>query len=405
MTVKEYFEAEEFKRFIELCKEKYISLSGARGTIVLKNANRGEKFKIGALLGKVFETDDLKISLKSVDKALMESRFSISLKELLLILYDNNIMTKAEKAEAEQEGRNGFFYDICDKYSDDAALGWIKYMIKEHRIFIKRYNEDKSLLMRDIDYVCKALNMMGKPQLLPVFGAEVSGDPHMFDDNTSCGQMLNYLAMYITQSGYPKNSSERNDLLEKIGLYSDMVSSFVYCKNIRLYDNRGEHLSYKIFLERNEAFTLNIGNLLDIQKAEAVKNKVYIVENPAVFTILAMSKSDASVICTAGQPKNACIRLLNLLDDTEMYYSGDFDMGGINIADRLLKLYKNMKPWHYEADDYRAAVSNNKLSDTAIGSLKKVDNGMLKNTVACMIRTGYAGYQENIVRALTDDLK
>lgn len=404
MTAEEYFHNDVFKRLMSLCRNKYISLSHIGGSVILKNASDEERSAIGGLLGRVYDGSDIKVALKELDKALLNSRFHIGLEELLKLYFKDELITRSDRLTAEKSEKENFFNDICIEYKGSTAADWVQYMLENKNVFSKRYNEDRKLLRHDISIVCRALGKLGKPQLLPVFAAEVSGDPHMLDDGTSCGQLFNHAIMYLTGTDQIKNTSDRSELLEKAGLYSDMVSSFVYCKNIRLYDGNGEHPAYKAFLERNEAFTLNIGNLTDIERAEALNNTLYIVENPAVFTALARRTKGVSLICTAGQPKGACISLLGFTSNTRMYYSGDFDMGGINIAQRLFGMFKNMLPWHFSPDDYIKALSDKRLTDTAVKSLREVQSPYLKETVQLMIKTGFAGYQENILELLINDL-
>lgn len=404
MTPEVYFGRCEFKRFMLLCRDKYISLSHIGGSVVLKNASEEERRAIGGVVGRIYEDKDIRITLKDFDKALLNSRFRIGLEELLKLCFKNEIITRSDRITAEENEKEEFFKGVCGEYTDTASAGWLQYMMKKKLVFIKRYNEDKELLRHDIAIVCRAIERLGNPQLLPVFSAEVSGDPHMLDETSSCGQLFNHALMYLTGVEHIKGAYGRSELLEKVGLYSDMVSSFVYCRNIRLYDNIGEHPAYKAFLERNEPFTLNIGNLTGIKRAEALNDIVYIVENPAVFTALSQKTKGVSLICTAGQPKGACISLLSLLGGTRMYYSGDFDMGGINIAERLFGLFKNMLPWHFGPEDYMCALSDKRLSETAVRSLGDMQSGWMKETIQLMLKTGCAGYQENIVERLIGDL-
>lgn len=405
MTAEEYFRNDGFKRLMALCRDKYISLSHIGGSVILKNASDEERCAIGGLLGRVYDENDIKAELREIDKALLNSRFRINLAELLKLYFNDEIVTRSDRLTADKSEKEKFFNDICGKYTGGKEADWLQYMLTKKNVFAKRYNEDRNLLGHDIDIVCRAIGSLGKPQLLPIFAAEVSGDPHMLDDGTSCGQLFNYAIMYLTGTEQINGVSERNEMLENVGLYSDMVSSFAYCKNIRLYDSKGEHPAFKAFLERNEAFTLNIGNLTDIVRAEALNDTVYILENPAVFTSLARDTKEASLICTAGQPKGACISLLGLLANARMYYSGDFDLGGINIAERLFGMFKNMLPWHFGPKDYISALSDKPLTEAAVRSLREVQGGFLKKTVQLMIETGLAGYQENILDLLINDLK
>lgn len=46
-----------------------------------------------------------------------------------------------------------------------------------------------------------------------------------------------------------------------------------------------------------------------------------------------------------------------------MVYSGDMDPEGLLIAQRLVNRYPSLHLWHYEIDDYKAALSNQKASE------------------------------------------
>ncbi|MGN0107160.1 MAG: TIGR02679 domain-containing protein, partial [Hominilimicola sp.] len=71
MTAEEYFHKDGFKRLMNLCRDKYISLSHIGGSVVLKNTSDDERSAIGGLLGKVYDGGDIKVSLKELDKALL----------------------------------------------------------------------------------------------------------------------------------------------------------------------------------------------------------------------------------------------------------------------------------------------------------------------------------------------
>lgn len=401
MTAAEYFGAPEFSRLLELCRSKYMSLSHIGGNIILNDVTDAERDAIGGLMGRVYDGKDIKLKLNDLDSALKRSRFAIGLDELLNKHF-GKIVTKNERAEEAKAERERFFAELMSCAVGEKSAKWLKYMIENKTVLIRRYNDDRDRLKRDTAIVCRAIERLGdKPYLLPVFSAEVSGDPHMLDDTSSCGQLFTSAAEYLTG----ETDVSRRDMLEAVGIYSDMVSSFVYCRGISLYDSQGEHKAFGAFNAENEAFTLNIGNLNGIVRASAIDDRVFIVENPAVFTMLCMGTDNVSVICPSGQPKSACIKLLDLLGDTAMYYSGDFDIGGIRIIQRLLKRYPNMRLWRSTPEDYTAALSDKKLSAASIKELGTVTDSRLKDTLYLMIKTGYAGYQENISGLLRHDLK
>lgn len=71
-------------------------------------------------------------------------------------------------------------------------------------------------------------------------------------------------------------------------------------------------------------------------------------------------------------------------------------------AKRRAEADLRVKENEYELKE--CAFSDKRLTDTAVRSLCGVQSGPLKNTVQLMIETGFAGYQENILKLLIDDL-
>ncbi|MEU2254425.1 TIGR02679 family protein [Nocardia xishanensis] len=86
---------------------------------------------------------------------------------------------------------------------------------------------------------------------------------------------------------------------------------------------------------------------------------VYVCENPAVVAAAAdrLGPACPPLVCTAGQPGTAVVRLLDLLTaaGARLHYHGDFDWYGIAIANLLHRRY-HWLPWRFSADDYSAAA-------------------------------------------------
>ena len=69
------------------------------------------------------------------------------------------------------------------------------------------------------------------------------------------------------------------------------------------------------------------------------------------------------LVCVGGQPSAAGWRLLDLLaaGNAGFRYHGDFDWGGIRIADavrrRAAPSRSHWEPWRYDRDSYEAAAT------------------------------------------------
>ena len=113
------------------------------------------------------------------------------------------------------------------------------------------------------------------------------------------------------------------------------------------------------------------------------------------------------LICTSGQLQVAVLRLLDMLaaSGTTLYYSGDFDGGGISIAARLLARYPdNLQLWHMTAEDYEVCKSEVSLSENSRNLLKTANGTILESIADTVQRNGYAGYQELSLDRLLPDL-
>ncbi len=92
----------------------------------------------------------------------------------------------------------------------------------------------------------------------------------------------------------------------------------------------------RLFFNAYEPLQVSLWNLSKVDKIISKRNKVFVFENPTVFSevLYRSSKEKPSIICTYGQVKLASLILLdNLVENgTHIYYSGDFDPEGLIIA-------------------------------------------------------------------------
>ena len=114
--------------------------------------------------------------------------------------------------------------------------------------------------------------------------------------------------------------------------------------------------------------------LLAWKKLIPASKDVYLFENPQVFEVVIDTLKAASVprsasdrkplptlICTAGWPSVAALRLLSLLTESSpevvLHYSGDFDLQGLRIAAHLLARFPHhCRLWCFDPPAYLAAL-------------------------------------------------
>lgn len=103
--------------------------------------------------------------------------------------------------------------------------------------------------------------------------------------------------------------------------------------------------------------------VLEWRSAVPTQANIYVFENPQVFeeVIAGVScqsdsvpgRSRPSLVCTSGWPSAAALKLLQMFvdqsPDNRLYYSGDFDLKGLQIAASLMARYVGRGlPWRFD---------------------------------------------------------
>ena len=130
------------------------------------------------------------------------------------------------------------------------------------------------------------------------------------------------------------------------------------------------------------------------------RRNVYIVENPAVFSVLIGEWRDDTIICGNGQIRLATLTLLDLFDDkTTFYYAGDFDPEGLQIAQRLKERYQErLQFWNYHKEYYEKYKSGVEITERSLRKLDKIYLKELQEMKSVLLKEKKAVYQEAMLR-------
>lgn len=91
---------------------------------------------------------------------------------------------------------------------------------------------------------------------------------------------------------------------------------------------------------------------------------------------------------------------------SEIYYSGDFDGGGLVIADRLKNRYEEKFVfWRYDVNDYLENVSDVAINEVGIKKIQSIKSKELIDLVEEMSLKRKAAFQEMMVDLLAFDIK
>lgn len=419
-----YFKSNKgFQRIMLKMKEKFKSLGVVGGTILLNNPVKVEKEALEGLMRKDYSKNkSITISLSSFQESLRRTKFiDVDLSDVLRMYFDDPLESTRSLAQTYSDKRDGFFFKFFEDYCDTSAGEWLErnYKIKKgvYTALIKKfdaemqpYTVEPELLKKELNTVCRGLNHLpftyGGKLRLPLFAAEISKNPHFFDMATFAGQMLVSGICHIFSEEKPTSAEQRAMLLYRVGILNDDVSNHVLC-----YGLEGGHSGWSGFADNGEPLVVTLANLNRVSDIRARNGKVYIFENPAVFSSVLDKLSEipvhASMICTYGQVKIAALVLMDMLakNGCRMYYSGDFDPEGLQIADRLKSRYGDkLILWHYRADDYLSAISDNRFSPSRLKKLDSIKDQDLVDLAIIIKAEGIAGYQEKLIEELLEDI-
>ena len=414
----EYFKKKPvYEKLFNEFKKKYESHGKIGGIAVLTGLSTGDKEDISSFLMKDFTSEEeVRVSAKLFEKALLKSRFSsLTILDIITHYFGIKLRTNKEKSE-EDVGKRAEYLAELTGYADKAYIKeWLTGVFctgADGAVVIARsYNADKNELKIILQKLIKAIPMLPyfqggkKKELLAVFAAQTAGNPHFFDDNTLAGNLLTAFLRDYFRFGYEDDLSEaenRSKVLFKAGLIKDTLSNDVIAYGIRGRCVDGSlHQGMEGFLHQKEPVKLSLLTLANLEETftNSIDRRVYIVENPAVFSILTSRFPEKAFICSYGQIRRAVFMLLDLFDKNTVFsYAGDFDPEGLLIAERLKKRYgERLAFWKYEPEMYLKYMSEEKLTKQRIKKLDGVRDATLLKIAELMREEGRAAYQESML--------
>ena len=390
---------------------------------MLQKATEEEKRAIGGIVGKVFADDAIKITFREFEQGLQKTRFApVDMKTVLEEYFAGSLYTKQEQKALVQLGKDEFFRGLTDYFRDHAentsvVFQWIGEMQRSkkygYQILMKEFARDPGeagILAQKVGMALSCLEEMdGEESLLAVFAARITGNPHYFDRGMTAGQLLTHAVCFWKHFEAPQSAYEWRECMQASGIVSDNIASLVHAFGVRLETADGPHPAYETFYHRKEPYVLTAENLRSITGAAASHNKVYVVENEMVFLYLVENagKQGTGILCTSGQLRVAALQLLDHLvkSGVDIYYSGDLDPAGMDIADRLWQRYGNrIHMWRMGREDYDRSISAEQLSHRQMAKLDRLKNAELCRTAEIVRQKKRAGYQENLLTQLLGDI-
>mgnify|MGYP002712189259 FL=1 len=218
------------------------------------------------------------------------------------------------------------------------------------------------------------------PTSVAYYSYQYFNDPHHLDLKQSTDLKL---ITVLLASKYGRKIPDISDRIQLDQLFE--------CHN--LYFERGMNhvLTYNVF-EGHHPYQIVPKKYINDLTIKSNINDVQLHENAGVFDMLTDKYPDQSFICTSGVMNSAVTILIDKLmqKNINMTYSGDMDINGLLIANRLLSIYPNIPLLHMNFDDFNNYAINvdkpkskNKIQNIKDPSLKQIAENIVNNNRVC----------------------
>lgn len=239
---------------------------------------------------------------------------------------------------------------------------------------------------------------------LAELAAAATGDSHALDEGQPVGTLVMRLARALGRNGSGTESLDRRDVWANVGVLCDELSAPVLVLNLRADTAASAGRALAIHADAGEPCRLSTRQLLRQPPhfAPAVAGRsVFVCENPSVVAAAAnqLGVRSAPLVCVEGQVRTAARLLLDRLAEAgaRLRYHGDFDWGGIRIANVVMARCGAV-PWRYYAADYRGAPAGAELRGSPVSACWDSE------LEAVMRASGWAVYEEQMIAELLADL-
>lgn len=398
---------EEYHLILLKLKEKYKKTGKLTGKVSFDKLTKEQGMLLGDIDYSLFVNLKGQLSVKRFIDHFCSGRFQgADFLEVLSLYFPEDMKTKKEVRLEKELRKEAFFQALLSEFKEEKTRIWLEAALSFKKygygIIYKGYKEDKKYLREKLLMVDKALAMLSFSQEdympLPTFASMVTKDSHYFDGDNLGGKLLLSSLSYLKGVDRCYTAEKVSELLFSVGLIKDEVSNFTITSNLIVFDDKEELEGYKWFRRERQPLVITLYNLRSIKRVRGYHNKVFVFENPAVFyqILTAFTIDSPSLICISGQPNLSTLSLLDKIseEDNTIYYAGDFDPEGLQIADNLKYRYGNkLKFLGMDKENYLKIIGNISFAER-VGKLEVVTATELQELKEEMKIACRAGYQE-----------
>jgi uncharacterized protein (TIGR02679 family) len=335
------------------------------GSVTLAVASPQQRRAIERLLGRRAGSGaSLTVSLDEVDTVLRRSGAASDGLAAAVRLLVGEVVDRAAAASAqarEWAGAQAMLDEMVDRRPELRPWrGWL-----DATGLLRRSADDAAaaaVLCADLVAVIDRLPATGVA--LGALAAAATGDAHALDDGRPLATLA-LAAARVLVGALPAGSGsalERRGVWAAVGVHRDELSSTVLALGLPGGPDSTTGRILALARAAGEPCVLTLRQLARIEpETFGVRSGVVrICENPIVVASAAdaVGPDCPPLICVSGHPAVAALRLLDALSGAgaSFAYHGDFDWGGIRIANALAQRI-DWQPWHFTTTDYLGALS------------------------------------------------
>lgn len=397
--------------------KKYEQLGRFTGTI---NKNLFKKVDVSPLLtflgDEPWEWDKRKsVKISDFIRTYEESKFEdIPFEILVEAVTGKNLKTKQELLDEAEEGYASFLRSIEEIHKP--FLDFFK-MTRNGTYFHWFQNETNDCLEGFRNVADALQNLPAAYTRLPVFAHRITGNPHAFDSSGMTGQLL-YLMLSNKLSAI-EQTDPTSEFLSKTELENEVYGSFKIIKDdIMNFTAVNGLLAYRgdtpIPMWQDSCtdripWNVPVRQLLEVSRINPAKgNSIFLIENSGVYSILLDAFPAVPMVCTNGQFRYAVWLLLERISNEAitLYYSGDFDPEGVQMADTLKRRYTDkVQLLGMSTENYHLSQPVTVIDEKRLQKLKRIQTPELQPLAKAIMEQKKAGYQEGILEEIISEMK
>ena len=389
---------------IDRLRQRLEAGQGIDGTVTLRNASDAQREAVGRIFGRVATGSVVAVRLPDLDALLRRAELCNGIVDAVTSLSGPLSNQRERRREIEEQWRE-VFDDGTRRIGDRAALrDWLDDIGSSG--LLRRLSRGEPQVGRSLLEQALAVGDRIPASGIPLaeLAASATGDSHALDLGQPVGTLVMRLARALCRNESDEQLPDRRDIWANVGVLCDELSAPVLVLNLRGSEAMAAGQALATHANVGEPYRLSTRQLLRQPPdfAAAVSGRiVFVCENPSVVAAAAnqLGARSAPLVCVEGQVRTAPRLLLQQLAaaGARLMYHGDFDWGGIRIANVVITRYGAV-PWRFSAEDYRTAPSGAALKGPSVSACWDAE------LEAAMVSSGRAVYEEQVLAELLADL-